>query len=167
MPDKAGASSGPQMVATLASMFKTANPTPIEELAQGACELPRTLLERVEVFKYLGHLIAFDDDDTLAVRGNLAKARGVWARISRVLRAENTSTRVCGMFYKATVQSVLLFGIETWLLSPAALQRLAGFHVKAARRMTGLLPKKVGGSWITADRTDRKSCPVSCYPHNS
>ena len=50
------------------------------------------------VFKYLGRLIAFDDDDTQAVRGNLAKARRVWARISRVLRAENTSARVCSMF---------------------------------------------------------------------
>ena len=44
-------------------------------------------LERVEVFKYLGRLIAFDDDDTQAVRGNLGKARRVWARISRFLRA--------------------------------------------------------------------------------
>ena len=91
---------------------------------------------------------AFDGDDTQAVRGNLAKARPVWAQISRVLRAENASARVCGMFYKATVQSVLLFGSETWALSPATLERLAGFHVKAARRMTGLLPKKTaGGSW--------------------
>ena len=31
-------------------------------------------LERVEVFKYLGRLIVFGDDDTQAVRGNLAKA---------------------------------------------------------------------------------------------
>ena len=60
---------------------------------------------------------------------------------------ENASTRLCGMFYKATVQSVLLFGSETWVLSPAAVQRFEGFHMKAARRMTGLLPKKVGGSW--------------------
>ena len=58
-------------------------------------------LEWVEVFKYLGRLIAFDDDDTEAVRGNLAKARRVWARISRFLRAENASARVRGMFYKA------------------------------------------------------------------
>ena len=79
-------------------------------------------LERVEVFKYLGRLIASDDDDTQAVRGNLAKARRVWARISRVLRAENASARVCGMFYKATMQSVLLFGSETWVLSPTTLQ---------------------------------------------
>ena len=51
-------------------------------------------LERVQVFKYFGHLIVFDDDDTQAVRGNLPKARRVWARISRVLRAENASARV-------------------------------------------------------------------------
>ena len=75
------------------------------------------------------------------------KARRVWARISRVLRAENASARVCGMFYNATVQSVLLFGSKTWVLSPATLQRLEGFRVKAAHRMTGRLPKKVGGSW--------------------
>ena len=58
-------------------------------------------LERVEVFKYLRRLIAFDNDDTQAVRGNLVKARRVWERISHVLRAENASARVCGMFYKA------------------------------------------------------------------
>ena len=103
-------------------------------------------LERVEVFKYLGRLIAFDDDETQVVRGNLANARRVRARISRVLRAENASARVYGMFYKATAQSVHLFGSETWVLSPATLQRLEGFHVKVARRMTGLLPKKVGWS---------------------
>ena len=37
-------------------------------------------LEQVEVFKYLGRLIAFDDDDTRAVRGNFVKAHRVWTR---------------------------------------------------------------------------------------
>ena len=60
-------------------------------------------LKRVEVFKYLGRFIAFVDDDTQAVRGNLAKVRRVWVWIARVFRAENASARVCGMFYKATV----------------------------------------------------------------
>ena len=82
-----------------------------------------------------------------AVRGNLKKAQRVWSQISRVLRAENASARVCGIFYKATVQAVLLFGRETWWLAPATLKRLEGFHVKAARQMTGLLPKITGGTW--------------------
>ena len=37
----------------------------------------REELERVEVFKYLGRSIAFDDDDTQAVGGNLKKARRI------------------------------------------------------------------------------------------
>ena len=62
----------------------------------------------MEVFKHLERLILFDDDDTQVVCGNLKKARRIWARILCVLRAENASARVCGMFYKATVHSVLL-----------------------------------------------------------
>ena len=47
-------------------------------------------LERVAVFKYLGRLLACDDNDTQAMRGTLAKAWKCWARVSCVLRAENT-----------------------------------------------------------------------------
>jgi hypothetical protein len=42
-------------------------------------------LDRVEVFRYLGRLIAYDDAETQAMRSNLRKARGCWARISHVL----------------------------------------------------------------------------------
>mmetsp|Transcript_33167 Transcript_33167/g.71665 ORF Transcript_33167/g.71665 Transcript_33167/m.71665 type:complete len:140 (-) Transcript_33167:86-505(-) len=87
-------------------------------------------LERVETFKYLGRFMAQDDSDVQAVRANLRKARKVWARISRVLCSENAKPRVCGMFYKATVQAVLLFGSETWNVSTAMLARLEGFHIK-------------------------------------
>jgi hypothetical protein len=76
-------------------------------------------LERVEVFKYLGRLLTYDYNDSQATRSNLKKARKSWARISHVLRAENASPEVSGVFYKATVQAMLLFGSETWKLSPA------------------------------------------------
>ena len=67
------------------------------------------VLERVEVFKSLGRLIAYDDADTQAMRSNLRKACGCWAQVSHVLRAENTTARTCEMFYKATVQAILFF----------------------------------------------------------
>jgi hypothetical protein len=52
------------------------------------------------------------------------------------------------MFYKATVQAVLLYGSETWNLSPTSVKRLEGFHIRAAWRMSGLRPeKKPNGSW--------------------
>ena len=61
-------------------------------------------------------------------------------RILAVVQGEIASPRVCGMFFRATVQSVLLFGPEMWVLNPSTLERLEDFHVKAARRMTGKVP---------------------------
>ena len=52
------------------------------------------------------------------------------------------------MFYKATVQAVLLFGSETWNLTPSSIKRLEGFHLQAARRITGKMPcKNPDGMW--------------------
>ena len=52
------------------------------------------------------------------------------------------------MFYKVTVQAVLLYGSETWSLLPSSLKGLEGFHIRAAWRMSGLWPeKKPNGFW--------------------
>ena len=52
------------------------------------------------------------------------------------------------MFYKATIQAVLLFGTEPWNLSPSAITCLEGFHLRTARRMAGMQPRKdPDGSW--------------------
>jgi hypothetical protein len=109
----------------------------------------RDKLDRVEVFKYLERLIAHDDIDTQAMRLNLRKAQGCWARISHVLQTENASPRTSGMFYKATVQAVLLYRSEMWSLPPTSVKRLEGFHIRAVWQMSGLWPeKKPDGSWL-------------------
>ncbi len=92
-------------------------------------------LERVEVFKYLGRLLAQDDGDTQAIRAQLRKARSTWARVGQVLWAENVPPRVAAKFYKGVVQVVLLYGSETWVLNAAALASLERFHIRAAYRM--------------------------------
>ncbi len=43
------------------------------------------------------------------------------------------SRSIAVVTYKAVVQAVLLFGSETWKLSPASLKSLEGFHIRAAR----------------------------------
>ncbi len=92
-------------------------------------------LEQVEAFQYLSRLVSFDDNDARAVNSNLRKARKCWMRLSRLLRAENASPRVCGMFFKAVVMAVLLYGSESWSITPAALKRHEGFVIRAAYRM--------------------------------
>ncbi len=70
------------------------------------------VLERVEVFKYLGRLLAQDDDDAQAIRQQPRKARGVWAHVGQVLRGENVGPRIAAKFYKGTsahIPSVSVF----------------------------------------------------------
>ncbi len=96
---------------------------------------PPRLAPYLEVFRYLGRLLSQDDDDVQAVRNQLCKARGTWARIGQVLRWENAPPRVSAKFYKAIVQSVLLYESETWVLSLAVMARLKGFHIRVVYRM--------------------------------
>jgi len=70
-------------------------------------------LQVVSVFKYLGRPLSNQDIDWSEVYSNLKKTRPRWARVSRVLAREGADTRVSGMFYKAVIQSVHLYGCET------------------------------------------------------
>jgi hypothetical protein len=71
------------------------------------------VLEKVESFRYLGQILAQDDDKIRAVRSQIKKAQEIGARVGQVLQAENTPPKVSAKFYKAVVQSVLLYGSET------------------------------------------------------
>jgi hypothetical protein len=107
-------------------------------------------LETVSIFKYLGRLLSNTDEDWPAVYANLRKARKSWARISRILARDGATPRVSGMFYKAVVQSILLFGSETWVVTKPILQALEGFHKRVARRLSGKTPYlcQATGEWI-------------------
>ena len=50
--------------------------------------------------------------------------------------------------------SVLLYGSESWVISPSTLRELEGFHVEAARRLTGMRPRKVNGDWVYPHTAD-------------
>ena len=63
----------------------------------------------VNSFRYLGRVISAADDNWPAVIRNLAKAWLVWRRTMRILIREGARPRVYGFFFKAFVQSVLLF----------------------------------------------------------
>ncbi len=79
------------------------------------------VLEKVDLFRYLGRVLAQDDADVRAVRQQIKKARGIWARVGQVLTADNTPSKTSAKFYKAVVQSVLLYGSKTWNLATTAL----------------------------------------------
>ena len=52
-----------------------------------------------------------------------------------MLPVQNAPPRISAKFYKAVVQSLLLYGSETWVISKLAMARLEGFHIRAAYKM--------------------------------
>ncbi len=79
------------------------------------------VLEWVKVYKYLGRMMAQDDDNAQAIHAQLWKARDTWARVGKVLRGEKTSPTISAKFYLAVVQAILLYGSKTWVISLQAI----------------------------------------------
>ena len=100
-------------------------------------------LDMVTYFKYLGRVISAAEDYWLAVAKNLSRTRKVWIRMLRILSREGAAPRVSRLFFKAVVQAVLIFGAETWVVTPHTSKALGGFQTQVARRLTGRLPRRI------------------------
>ena len=92
--------------------------TEIRESTDMAFEVYGEQLNKVPSFKYLGRILTVGDDDWTAVAGNLGKARKSWGQLQQILSREGANEIVSGDFFKAVVQQVLLFGAETWVVTP-------------------------------------------------
>ena len=66
-------------------------------------------IEGVQAFKYLEWILDRSEDDWPEVLWNFGKDHRVWNRLGKLLRTEGAEPRVSVMFYRAVVQTVLLF----------------------------------------------------------
>ena len=92
-------------------------------------------LETVSSFKYLGHLLTETYDDCMDVISKLWKAMKSWNYMNIILGREGADTRKSGSFYVAVVQSILIFGADTWVEMPRIKCLLGGFHHRVERRI--------------------------------
>ncbi len=82
---------------------------------------------------------------------------------------ENTPLTVSAKFYKAVVQSVLLYASETWNLTKTALAQLEGFHIRTAYHMAKKHKpcRRLNHVWVYPNSQDvLKECgthPISHY----
>ena len=102
----------------------------------------------VTSFNYLGLVMMVGGDNWPEVVGNLRKDQKSEAWLTRILGREGAKPRLSGMFFNAVVQAVLLFGLETWVLTPHMIWDLGGFQNRFAWRITGRQPRRRGdGGW--------------------
>ena len=100
-------------------------------------EAYRNPIETVTRFKYLGWVITARDDNWPEVSGNLVKSWKSWGWLTKILIKEWTDKRVSGKFFRLVVQQVLLFGVETWLMTPRIERALESFMHGSACSITG------------------------------
>ena len=95
-------------------------------------------------------------DDTNGIRrllygggGKLRKARKQWLRLSRILGWEGADPWTYGNFYKTVVWATLIFGAETWAMSPKIGKTLGRFHHRMPLQMAGMRPRRdMMGRWV-------------------
>ena len=52
------------------------------------------------------------------------------------------------MLYKAFVRAILLFILETWVMTPRIGRTLGGFRLRVTRRLEGMQPQRdMEGRW--------------------
>jgi len=96
-----------------------------------------------------------DDDDKHASSRQLARARTKWNRIGRVLCSEGMKPRAISYFYKVIVQAILLYGLETWVVSDSHLKQFRSFHSRVGRHLTGRHIRQLeDGSWFCPPTVD-------------
>ena len=106
-------------------------------------------LEQVHTFRYLGRPLSSTDNDEPAMFWNMRKARKRWALVRRVLTRDGATPGISGMFYKAVAMSVLLYGVETWVLTKHMTKSLEGFHNRVARQISGGQRRLRLGTWVS------------------
>ena len=90
---------------------------------------PEEEIERVEDFKYLGSHVMSSSKDIKVRKGKAWKALNDLSKIWK----SDIARQVKARFVLATVESILLYGCETWTLTPSMEKSLDGCYTRMLR----------------------------------
>ena len=95
---------------------------------------------RINICVLIGRIVTDNDDDMNAVISNLTKATQTWGNLHRIISQDKqknikTSTSI----YRTIVLSRLLYGSETWILTPRLMQLLEVFHRRCMRLYSSII----------------------------
>lgn len=113
------------------------------------------IINNVKQFKYLGRIIQNNDDDLPAIEAQIKKAKMMWGNIIKILKYKNgnknkkINPKTMSIFYKVIVQTILLYGSETWVVCETGRRKLSSFHNRCARYITGRhIKQQEDGTWV-------------------
>ena len=116
--------------------------TKIQNIGTGVA--PRTVhidnqaIETVSRFTYLGSDIDSDGYSYPEIHRRLGIAGSIMAQLDKVWRQQRLSLSTKLRIYTSLVQSVVLYGSETWTMRKVDSDRIQSFHMQALRRILGI-----------------------------
>ena len=76
----------------------------------------------------MGRPLMATNDNWSEVIANIKNTMKSCSRMDLILGWEGADTRILGHIYIVVVQSILLFGLEIWVVTPHIKRILGGFH---------------------------------------
>ena len=92
-------------------------------------------LETVDQFKYLGATITDDARSVQEIKIRIAIATSSLAKLKPIWRSKNISMKTRMNLLRALVNSVFLYGCETWTLNAEMEKRISAFEMNCMRRL--------------------------------
>ncbi|VDO54476.1 unnamed protein product [Schistosoma margrebowiei] len=104
-----------------------------------ACTNPVTLdgedLEDAKTFTYLGSIIDEHGGSDAHMKARIGKARAVYLQLRNICNSKQLSTNTKVRIFNTNVNSVLLYGPETWRTTKAIIQKIQVFVNSCLRKI--------------------------------
>ena len=94
-------------------------------------------IKRLTTFRYLGRLLAEDNDDTACLRAQIKRVRARWNSVAQALKQDGADVYVIPRFYLVIVRAILLYRANLWIISARNMEVLKLFHKRAIRHIMG------------------------------
>jgi len=103
--------------------------------AENVFKVKHMTFERVNNFKYLGTLITTRNDTSAKINNRITLANRSYFGMMNMLKAKTINRKHKVTMYKTLIKPVLIYGVETWVLSKVDELRLGVFERKILRRI--------------------------------
>ena len=92
-------------------------------------------MEEVHNFKYLGSILSRDGTCEAEIQVRIGSAMAAMTKLTKIWKTKNISLPTKLRLYRALVQTIVLYGCETWTLMAATERKLQAFENKCMRKI--------------------------------
>ena len=119
----------------------------------------RESFETVERFKCLGVTLMNQNSVYEEIKSRLKSGNACYHPVQNLLSSSLLTTSVKIKIYRTIIFSVVVYGCETWLLTPREEYRLRVFENRLLRRIFGPKRDEVTGEWRRLHNKELLSTP--------